>query len=191
MRFIGAKLLARLAKRLGSLPRGWRPNDDWSTYECGREVCEKIGFKFIGIPFHFISEDGLEWHRWVCENSLALKRAVSHYKNPTKKKRSSISSEIGKIKSPSTLSRKAKKAFFVSNAWRSLRYKVIKKYGAKCMACGRSHKLHNVVIHVDHIRPIWTHPELRLDETNLQVLCEDCNVGKGCLDSTDFRPDHP
>lgn len=40
-----------------------------------------------------------------------------------------------------------------------------------------------------YIRPRSRFPELELDLSNLQVLCEDCNLGKGGWDSTDWRPD--
>lgn len=42
-------------------------------------------------------------------------------------------------------------------------------------------------MHVDHIKPVCTHPELCLDPENLQVLCDDCNLGKGSSDCTDWR----
>ena len=35
--------------------------------------------------------------------------------------------------------------------------------------------------------PRKTHPHLALSLDNLQVLCEDCNCGKGSWDSTDWR----
>jgi len=41
---------------------------------------------------------------------------------------------------------------------------------------------------VDHIKPRHTHPELKLERSNLQVLCYDCNKGKGAWDQTDWRP---
>lgn len=77
--------------------------------------------------------------------------------------------------------------FYKSEEWRKLRYRVIQKYGAKCMLCGRSHSEHGVVIHVDHIKPRSKHPELDLNFDNLQVLCEDCNIGKSNNDENDYR----
>ena len=79
--------------------------------------------------------------------------------------------------------------FYVSKEWRRLRYRVIKKYDACCMACGRSKKEHGVVIHVDHIKPKSTHPNLALEFENLQLLCEDCNIGKSNKCQVDWRPD--
>jgi len=73
--------------------------------------------------------------------------------------------------------------FLMSWEWRKLRYKVIKKFGAVCMCCRSTDK-----IHVDHIKPRRKYPELALDFNNLQVLCEICNMGKSAWDETDWRP---
>jgi 5-methylcytosine-specific restriction endonuclease McrA len=43
-------------------------------------------------------------------------------------------------------------------------------------------------MHVDHIKPRSLFPLLAADPENLQVLCEDCNVGKSNVDTTDWRP---
>jgi hypothetical protein len=81
------------------------------------------------------------------------------------------------------------KDFYSSKEWRKLRVRVLEKYGCKCMMCGRSPKVHGVVIHVDHIKPRSKYPELELDITNLQILCEDDNLGKSNRYETDWRPD--
>lgn len=66
---------------------------------------------------------------------------------------------------------------------------MIEHYGGRCMACGRCRKHHGVIIHVDHIKPRHRYPHLSLDFNNLQILCEDCNIGKGWRDMTDWRPE--
>lgn len=78
------------------------------------------------------------------------------------------------------------KEFLKSYEWRSLRMKVLKKYGRKCACCGATPD-NGVVMHVDHIKPRRKYPELALTEDNLQVLCEECNHGKGNWDETDWR----
>lgn len=83
--------------------------------------------------------------------------------------------------------RKSRGGFYMSDEWRKLRYRVIRKYKATCMACGRNYKEHAVVIHVDHIKPRSKYPKLELDFNNLQVLCECCNLGKSNTDETDWR----
>jgi len=80
----------------------------------------------------------------------------------------------------------AKTGFFWSREWRTLRYKVLKHYGRRCMCCGATPE-DGAAIHVDHIKPRKFYPELELDASNLQVLCEECNFGKGAWDETDWR----
>ena len=84
------------------------------------------------------------------------------------------------IKKPKRISPK----FYETREWQELRYKVIKNYERKCMVCFRT----NLELHVDHIKPISLNPELALEFSNLQVLCRDCNLGKGNSDSIDWRP---
>jgi len=76
--------------------------------------------------------------------------------------------------------------FFDSKEWRELRYKAILKYGRKCACCGATPDS-GAIIQVDHVKPRSKYPSLALDIGNLQVLCKDCNLGKGAWDSTDFR----
>jgi 5-methylcytosine-specific restriction endonuclease McrA len=45
---------------------------------------------------------------------------------------------------------------------------------------------HESVMHVDHIKPRRKYPHLALVFDNLQVLCHDCNHGKG-NEIFDFR----
>lgn len=77
--------------------------------------------------------------------------------------------------------------FYRSVQWRAVRYKVLTKSAGVCEACRRSSKDHGVALHVDHILPRSQYPALALDESNLQVLCDDCNIGKGVDDTTDWR----
>lgn len=86
--------------------------------------------------------------------------------------------------------RRERDDFFVSREWRELRYLVIQRNGARCLACGRSPQ-DGVRIHVDHIVPVSKDWSKRLDFSNLQVLCEDCNIGKSNTDRTDWRSAQP
>lgn len=79
-------------------------------------------------------------------------------------------------------------AFYNSREWKELRARVLERYECKCMMCGRSPKMHGVVIHVDHIKPRSKYPHLSLVFENLQLLCEDCNLGKSNKYETDYRP---
>ena len=76
-------------------------------------------------------------------------------------------------------------AFLETFEWRQLRMVVLKKRGPRCECCGA--KAPDVRINVDHVKPRRKYPELALEESNLQVLCEVCNHGKGSWDETDWR----
>jgi 5-methylcytosine-specific restriction endonuclease McrA len=62
----------------------------------------------------------------------------------------------------------------------------LKKYGTRCQCCGAT-PADGVKMNVDHIKPRKLFPQLALDISNLQVLCEVCNHGKGNWDMTDWR----
>lgn len=79
------------------------------------------------------------------------------------------------------------KAFYSSEAWRALRFDALKAGNGSCNLCGRSNRQHGIILHVDHIKPKSRFPELALDPNNLQILCEDCNLGKSNRDDTDWR----
>ena len=67
--------------------------------------------------------------------------------------------------------------FYRSQVWRSLRIEVLAESSRRCLLCGNSPD-NGITLHVDHIKPRSLFPELALDKSNLQVLCEDCNLGK-------------
>jgi 5-methylcytosine-specific restriction endonuclease McrA len=78
-------------------------------------------------------------------------------------------------------------SFYKSRPWLELRYATLRRYGWTCMSCGLSRK-DGVVIHVDHIVPISSRPDLALDPENLQVACAACNLGKSNKYADDLRP---
>lgn len=87
-----------------------------------------------------------------------------------------------------TQQRGKKRNFYASAAWRRLRYAVLRdnkqKHGeTTCEACGSS----KGPWHVDHIVPVSKDWNKRLDRTNLQVMCADCNMGKSNTDAIDWR----
>jgi hypothetical protein len=80
-------------------------------------------------------------------------------------------------------------AFYRSQRWRRARIDALEanreRYGSltcECCLAGSTSQWH-----VDHIRPRSSHPELALEPANLQVLCADCNLGKGIRYATDWR----
>lgn len=76
-------------------------------------------------------------------------------------------------------------AFLASFEWKRLRVKAFEKYGRACLCCGASPAT-GAVLNVDHVKSRRRRPDLALDLNNLQVLCGDCNHGKG-NDDTDYR----
>lgn len=75
--------------------------------------------------------------------------------------------------------------FYKSREWRQLRYLALRNSNG-CQCCGAQAK-DGVLLHVDHVKPRYKFPQLALCLDNLQVLCEDCNLGKGAWDETDWR----
>lgn len=73
-----------------------------------------------------------------------------------------------------------------TDRWRALRYQALKLYTPVCCLCGLDRN-NGAVLHVDHIKPKSLYPELQWDLNNLQILCEDCNLGKSNFDTTDWR----
>ena len=57
----------------------------------------------------------------------------------------------------------------------SLRYNVLKRDNFRCQICGAT-QADGVKLHVDHIIPVSKGGKTHL--TNLQTLCERCNIGK-------------
>lgn len=80
----------------------------------------------------------------------------------------------------------ASDAFLSTYEWRKVRMEALKKYGPRCQCCGATPAT-GAVMNVDHIKPRKKWPSLALDVNNLQILCHDCNHGKGNWDDTDWR----
>lgn len=76
--------------------------------------------------------------------------------------------------------------FYQSWDWKRCRYDFIKERERRCQCCGATPAV-GIRIVVDHVKPIRKHWALRLDPKNLQLLCDDCNQGKGSRDETDWR----
>src|ERR1700753_3464523 len=77
-----------------------------------------------------------------------------------------------------------------SNEWARLRYEFMRDHAGLCQCCGRG-AANRLKLNVDHIHPRKTHPHFALGYANLQILCSDCNKGKGNRDRTDWRFQRP
>jgi 5-methylcytosine-specific restriction endonuclease McrA len=77
------------------------------------------------------------------------------------------------------------KRFYSSRAWRSARYAFLKTQPRplRCRCCGASSL--ETRICVDHVVPLKKDWSRRTDQSNLQLLCNDCNFyGKGSSSDT-------
>lgn len=87
--------------------------------------------------------------------------------------------------------------FYRRPSWRKLSYlaKAIQKqkYGYLfCNACkvkewDVDENGQYISFHSDHVLPRSKYPERALDITNIQILCQECNLAKSNLDMTDWR----
>lgn len=77
-------------------------------------------------------------------------------------------------------------AFYKSAEWKRARYDALQANDGRCELCGQG-KHEGQILNVDHIKPVRRFWKLRLEPSNLQVLCGDCNCGKGNRDDTDWR----
>jgi len=76
------------------------------------------------------------------------------------------------------------RAFYSTPEWKKLRQSIVKEHQSAntyhCSVCSSTDKLV-----VDHIKPTKHYWELRLEPSNLQILCEDCNLYKLSRDYTE------
>lgn len=80
------------------------------------------------------------------------------------------------------------KSFYASWEWKKVRYEALKIHGQRCQCCGwRPGDTEYGHLVVDHIQPRSKRPDLALTVENLQILCNDCNMGKSNIHVDDFR----
>ena len=135
-----------------------------------------------------------DYQCFVCSKSIP--KGTVYFRRGKRKKKFVCSEQCYKqknLKCPPkqkylrSLSARNKSAdFYLDGKWRVLRYEILKERGARCGACGTTPK-NGAVMHVDHIKPRYKFPNLQYEKTNLHVLCEACNMGKGAWDETDWR----
>ncbi len=131
----------------------------------------------------------------LCEGALSDEQNIFINQSLSRNARLLIASNlIGDIKIKSkkrarlaAKNRRAeRKQFYFTDEWRAIRYQALKANDGRCELCGRGRN-DGVILHVDHIKPRSKYPELELELSNTQVLCEDCNMGKSNRDETDWR----
>ncbi len=162
---------------------------------CMDIVCQSTGSRYAGMGVSLIQSAGNIAARLLgfpepkgkgaAKEFLAANFGVLRSRVPysTKKARSlfyeshASSVESGDVSSSD---------FLRTYKWRKLRMEALRLHGARCQCCGASPAT-GAVMNVDHIKPRKTHPHLALDINNLQILCHECNHGKGNWDTTDWR----
>ena len=82
--------------------------------------------------------------------------------------------------------RQSASQFYASTKWKELRYIALKNSGGCCTLCG-ARSFDGVTLHVDHIVPRSVDPRKEYNLDNLQILCDDCNIGKSNRDCIDWR----
>lgn len=146
-----------------------------------------------GIWFCYLKRNGrnvdptyervLDWQGKTLKLDQAIITAAKN--RILKIKRKIEISELNMDKDPSYSNTKAK-AFYHSDEWQQLRYKALQEAKGKCCLCGRSVK-DGIILHVDHIVPLSVSWGLRNRLENLQVLCNECNLGKLNKDITSWK----
>ena len=151
-----------------------------------KDMCAPVvggtSYNYIIPRFYFALEDGIVA---IHHGKIVLTGDINNREKNESISRDydnkAIRKKINDIKqSKKTYRIKLKKEsnmFYSSREWRELRVKALVKYGRKCCLCGRGIE-HGVILHVDHIKPKSKYPHLSLRLDNLQILCEDCNLGK-------------
>jgi 5-methylcytosine-specific restriction endonuclease McrA len=108
------------------------------------------------------------------QRRLANKKA-SYTSKPKKQK---AATKANGFEHPPAYRRGMGDDFYRTREWRILRWQILDRTDGKCSMCGRG-KAQGIILHVDHIHPRSIYPSKELDAANLQILCEDCNIGKG------------
>lgn len=158
------------------------------------ELSRKLGLLSGGnTPTHKMIAETLKRHfSW---DGLEYNQILTRYFRDLPEITNVVLEKKPRVKQPSTtlpnyshplLGKTEYKDFFTSTEWKQLRYLALKNNGASCQCCGAKAG-NGVQIHVDHIKPRSRFPELELCLDNLQILCGDCNIGKGAWDATDWR----
>lgn len=181
------KKLLRARKKARKLERETRKKNKIKSEPIKTKVCLVCNKDLIlprprKSPRNFCSN--------VCAGKWSVKnRVVTPIIGPIEDTKSKITPSL-KSKMREKVVSYASDDFYKNGKWRMLRYEVLKEQKRICQSCGANpHNNPGIILHVDHIKPRSIYPELELNKDNLQLLCEDCNLGKGAWDETDWRRD--
>lgn len=170
------------AVQIHALGFSWPPPKGWLKHIIGKPITldQKNAFE---IGAHD-KEKARKKVREIKDYNLCIKYgwnpSAKEIKKPKKQK-------LKKTRQTATHVGVITDSFLSTYEWRRLRMQALKKYGSRCMCCGATPES-GAVMNVDHIKPRKLWPSLALDINNLQILCQECNHGKGNWDMTDWRP---
>jgi len=149
------------------------------------QACMALEAEGMPCPMDISADDWVRLNfSYICDKyKEKYPKPISFAKKPSKSKRKAAAKRADHpLVTPSSDS----KEFLLTYEWRKVRMLALKKYGPKCQCCGATPK-DGAVMNVDHIKPRKLFPALALDVKNLQILCHECNHGKGNWDNTDWR----
>jgi 5-methylcytosine-specific restriction endonuclease McrA len=124
---------------------------------------------------------------WRARLGLAADAVLSNVPKPKITEQGKKDRERRAASAARAASKKAADDFYASWEWKRVRYEALKIHGRRCQCCGWQPGDCDGHLVVDHIKPRRRYPELELELSNLQVLCNDCNMGKGAAYEDDFR----
>ena len=185
--FLNKRVLPRFTKHV----LGITQQDNTSLYALAAQALFKIGIDFDNKNYKsFVISHESDINDYLIKNNISISKSrtigVTYPKKYTKQIPQAINTALNKYSHP-LLGKGEYNDFYKSTAWRQLRYLALKNASASCQCCGAG-STPGAPLHVDHIKPRSRYPELELNLDNLQVLCQDCNIGKGAWDDTDWRP---
>lgn len=129
------------------------------------------------------------WREWCAQASLRRQQELRERTEHESRRLTHLAAQRQREDMEARAARESEdgEPFYRSRRWQKLRYEAFLRYGRACALCRRSPEIHNVILHVDHIKPRSRYPQHQWDIKNLQILCEDCNMGKGAADDTRWR----
>ncbi len=66
--------------------------------------------------------------------------------------------------------------------WPTVRSAALRRDGYRCTKCGAHGK--DVILEVDHLKPVATHPDLEFELSNVRTLCRPCHARHGARPNT-------
>lgn len=169
-----------VAKRHSKIMDAFQDPATIETHQPTREEIERsVDFCGRGATRLLLASWGVPWPPPKGWKKELLRKADEAAGIPSRKKRD-VRPERGVSPKP--------RSFYASREWKTLRFRALERFGRMCMCCGWTpdHGGKNYLV-VDHIKSRRLHPELELELSNLQVLCNECNLGKGSFSQADFR----